>query len=461
MALRPRRPLPTPTSSPNPGSPVATIAPILPSTFYASNQNPPPLPTRSRNAGSGHTIYVAPPTPPPNYPTYREPELINEEPISTDESVPELIPQENEPWYNNSRWGDTATVPWDSSTQPNSWDSQEWSNNADTKWPNNFDTVDYWSSSYASKAIAIDGRDEEEEKFWWDPAVREKCNRPGSGILPPILADLLHNAEHSLFCVSVTPPDLRTSDNSIHRPTTPRGDVHDAQTPASASFPHTPHPPPPPPPTPDDVRMAVPHPNAYYCTKENGWVLLLWKSSSVFPPLAKSFRHSAHPPFPDQNRRKRTGSCIGEEEQPFGQMNRTHHFHVYKKAVDARNLNPPFHRSDWEKTAKLKHMRRTKTIHMEGFDSQKLKTLADERMEEDQIEEEEGDLLDLFVCCQCSFYCVASALIPGVISRRTLDDFIRDKRDHPAIGKSKEVAVYNAVETLIRYAKKMIHHLCY
>lgn len=157
-----------------------------------------------------------------------------------------------------------------------------------------------------------------------------------------------------------------------------------------------------------------------------------------------------HQHFPDQSRRKRTGSCIGEDEQPFGQVNKTHHFHMYKKAVNAHNLTPPFCRSDWEKIAKVKQLRRTKTIHMDDFDAQKLQTLANDRMEEDQPEEEEGDLLDLYVCCQCSFYCVASAIIPGVISRRTLDEFIKDKRDHPPVGKTREVAVYSGLETVLK-----------
>ena len=444
-ALKPRRPLPTPTSSPKPSSPVALVTPIPPANFYASHSDPPPLPTRPRNIGSAHTTYLAPPTPPPNYgahDTFREPELITEEPISADEPVPELIPQEQDAWY-NSHWSEQA--PWDSSPRTTTWDLKDWGKDSDPRWPGYY-------SSYASKSIAIDGRDEEEEKRWWDPAVRDKCSRPGPGILPPILADLLHNSEHSLFSVSVTPPDLKPPEISatLGHPSGSREPTLDGQTGTSSTFPYTQHSHPPPPPTPDDVRTAVPHPNAYYCTKDNGWVLLLWKSSSVFPPLARSFRQSAHLPFPDQSRRKRTGSCIGEDEQPFGQVNRTHHFHVYQKAVDAHDLNPPFYRNDWEKAAKVKHMRRTKTIHMEGYDSQKLQTLADEKMEEDLLEEEEGDLLDLYVCCQCSFYCVASSVIPGVVSRRILDDFLRDKREHPPIGKSKEVAVYSALETILK-----------
>jgi ubiquitin carboxyl-terminal hydrolase 25/28 len=330
-------------------------------------------------------------------------------------------------------------VQWNTPTQANAYELREWGRDPDPKWPTSYDNPEYYWHTTSSK-IPIDGRDEEEEKRWWDPTVREIHARPGPGILPPILGEWLHNPEHSLFSISVTPPDFKPAEFQESRE--PSLDGH---TPASSSFSHQTAPPP----SADEVRTAVPHPNAYYCTKDNGWVLLLWKSSSVFPPLAKSFQASQHPPFPDQTRRKRTGSCIGDDEQPFGLANKTHHFHVYKKAVDARNLNPPFYRSEWEKVAKVKNIRRTKTIHMEAYDSQKLQTLADDKMDE-EVEEEEGDLLDLYVCCQCSFYCVASSLIPGVISRRLLDELIRDKREHPAVGKTKEMTLYYTVDTILK-----------
>jgi ubiquitin carboxyl-terminal hydrolase 25 len=442
-----RRPLPTPTSTPTPATPVA------PSNVYSSHptQNPPPLPTRPKNVGSGHTVYLPPPTPPPNHntetPPFREPELVTEELISSDEPVPELIPQYQESWYNN-QWSDTT--PWHPSGQPTSWDSKgkDWDSNEDSKWSGNLDNMDYWASSYTTKAVRIDGRDQEEEKNWWNPAVREKSQRPGLGILSPTLAEMLHNSDHSLFSVSVTPPDIKFPDlPPTPTPLTNRElDVPSSSTSASQQS----RSPPPPPPTPDDVRTAVPHPHAYYCGKENGWVLLLWKSSSIFPPLAKSFRKSMHQPFPDQNRRRQTTSCIGEDEQPFGPANKTHHFHIYRKAIDAHTLNPPFYRNEWEKVERVKQLRRTKTIRIEEVNLEMLQSDSDNKMEEDQVEEDEGDLLDLYVCCQCSFYCAASGVIPGVIPRRCFDEFIRDRRDHPAVGKSREVAVCYAVETVIR-----------
>ena len=61
--------------------------------------------------------------------------------------------------------------------------------------------------------------------------------------------------------------------------------------------------------------------------------------------------------------------------------------------------------------------------------------------------DDEGELLDLYVCCQCSFYCVVSGVIPGVISRKYIDEVIRDKRNNPPVGKTGDQAVVSALDT--------------
>ncbi|KAG6891815.1 hypothetical protein C0993_006219, partial [Termitomyces sp. T159_Od127] len=73
-------------------------------------------------------------------------------------------------------------------------------------------------------------------------------------------------------------------------------------------------------------------------------------------------------------------------------------------------------------------------------------------MDEADGEPEEGRLLDLYICCQCSLYCVASGVIPGVIPRKCFDEFIRDKRGNPPVGQSGEMAIAVAFETIIRSA---------
>jgi hypothetical protein len=123
--------------------------------------------------------------------------------------------------------------------------------------------------NFAAQRVNIDGRVEEEELNWWDPYVRRTHNRPGSGMLPTLLEDYLHDADHTLFSVSASLPEIKPRHRS-------------SESHSSASHP------PVDPPSADDVRGSIPHPNAYYCPKHNGWVLLLWMFPDVNPPISKS-----------------------------------------------------------------------------------------------------------------------------------------------------------------------------
>ncbi|KIL58608.1 hypothetical protein M378DRAFT_15386 [Amanita muscaria Koide BX008] len=223
-------------------------------------------------------------------------------------------------------------------------------------------------------------------------------------MLPPLLAEELHDPDHSIFSVTVTPPNIPQPSAFSSR--TDLSGYSGASPVQSTDQP-----------TEEDLRTAVPHPNAYYCPRENGWVIFYWKSSSVAPPLAKSFLESSHPPLPDQGRRKRQTLCIGETGGPFGRANKTHHFHKYEKAFDAHKLAPPFRRDDWV---------------LEGSE-----------------ESEDGKLLDLYVCCQCCFYCVASGIIPGVIPRKNFDGIVRERTENPPPGKIGEQAVVQAFEVIL------------
>ena len=259
----------------------------------------------------------------------------------------------------------------------------------------------------------IDGRVDHEEIGGWNPNEREKCNRPGPGILSPVLAEELHDPNHPLFSVNVVSPSVfymsHASKDQLSSPSNSR---------LTAT-----------PPTEDEVRMAVPHPNAYYCPKDNAWVILIWKSSSVTPLIARSFVNSPNT-LPDQARRRLTGSCI--EEDPFGKMNnKTHHFHKYEKAVDSHKLTPPFRQDEWQIFESLKLERRASTIVLPDPD---INTVKVEDDMEKKTGDDEGKLLDLYVCCQCSFYCVASGIIPGVIPRKCIDELISGKRTNPLVG---------------------------
>ena len=299
--------------------------PISPTTFYGTDSS-------LRKPGSSHTAYI----PPDNFESYREPELIEDT-------------TRNSTW---DQWGGGTTNDWG--------DVNDYAANAAS-----------WGEPSVIRKIPIDGRDEEEELRWYDADLRAQKRRPGPGVLPPLLADMLHDPDHALYSVSTQP----------HPPL------------ATPAPPHAP--------TADEVRTAIPHPNAYYCREHNGWVLLLWRSSTVLPPLVKD----PEIPLPDQARRKTTTSCVGDGEQPFGQVNVTHHWHRYEKAVDATKLNPPYSHGDL--------------------------------------------LLDLYLCCQCSTYCLVSDIIPGVIPLPLMDEFTREKLANPAPDKSPRATAVAAWETVL------------
>ncbi|EIW87195.1 cysteine proteinase [Coniophora puteana RWD-64-598 SS2] len=433
-------PITPPTSSGPP--PSSTTGPVEPASFYATGSgHPPPLPSRpkNQNLGSQHTKIASISTPPPTYhdldhSSFREPQLV-EEALIGDDQIPDLIPPDN-----TSSWAGSYHTRGRTMDRGNATDNTGWSGGGGsgeawetgpTPWDGSWGGSNTYGASGWGSTVApvtdIDGRDKDEEENWWDPAVREQHRRPGPGILPPRVAEYLHDPEHSLFSVSITPPDLKP------KPAQDTAETSTSNRSAGAN----------PPPSNDDLIYAIPHPNAYYCRRDNGWVLLQWKSSSILPPLAKSFKPENYNPFPDQERRKRTTSCLGE--QPFGQMNKTHHFHRYEKAVDAKMLNPPFSRTGWEGITQSASSSASGTPS-----SGPSATPADEaNMDEDPKPEEEGDLLDLYVCCQCSLYCVVSGVIPGVAASKYVDEYSRDRFSNPAVGKNPQESVIAGWETFL------------
>ncbi|KAG6836077.1 hypothetical protein H0H93_011620 [Arthromyces matolae] len=459
-----RRPLPIPGTPPaqRPNTPTSTGAlnePVATSTFYG-NSKAPPLPTRSHTIGSSHTTYVAPHQPPPYRPSsatgFREPELVVEEPTPPA----------------SSSWKETPTIAnsWESNWNiADGWEQSINKAAASPAWQNpprdtfeHYDPMAFMSTSKSPLDVNITGRDDYEEKNWWDPAVRDMKSRPGPGMIPTMLAEALHNTDHTLFSVLVSSPEIKNpipSAASVDPSTESQPSASPARNAwatqssqsasSSVSVPSTStSAPAPPPPTDSDVRTAVPHPNAYYCPKENGWVILAWKTSGVSPPYAESFKHAPHLPLPDQDHRRRTNSCL--ENDAWGATNnKTHHFHKYPKAVDAHKLTPPFRMEEWEVTESVKQRRREQGIVDEDVDVENLDPNAIDEINTEEVDKE-GRLLDLYICCQCSLYCVASEVIPGIIPRKCIDETVRDKKSNPLVGQTGEVAVASAFETIVR-----------
>ena len=383
--------------------PPVAETPVSPASFYspsnpvtARQQQPPPLPARRPQPGSSFTNYQQ------IEGEYREPELVQDEQTSR---PPRNIPGT---WSTSSEippsWG-AGQAEWDQSNDV--W-HDAWNGNGDYQG---------WGE-FTVQRVNIDGRVEEEELNWWDSTLRQTHNRPGSGILPTLVENYLHSAEHSLFSVSAAPPDVKPK----QRPAESQSHPSVSHLPAN-------------PPSADEVRRSIPHPNAYYCRKHNGWILLLWKFSAIDPPLSKSYDG---PPLPDMARRLRTHSCVSENLQSTPQVNKTHHFHYYKAAVDASKLTTPFKRADWEYYPRTKSRRRQAVL----IDRSNLST-------PDDSYQPGAELLDLYVCCQCSLYCVASDIIPGVIPQRTLEAFIKEKQENPHVGKTPAVSLAVALDTIL------------
>lgn len=78
-----------------------------------------------------------------------------------------------------------------------------------------------------------------------------------------------------------------------------------------------------------------------------------------------------------------------------------------------------------------------------------LEQAADNTQMDVDREESEGYLLDLYVCCQCSFYVIASDVIPGVIPVKLIEDLVKNKIENPPPDKSGELAALITLETIL------------
>ena len=299
--------------------------PVSSSKFYGADK-----------AGSSHTGYLAPASTP-----YREPQLVDDAPAL-------------------SRSSQTAQ-----DTIMADWSAEQSSASA---WGPATLQGNNWPDSGSSQGIQIDGRDMQQELHWFNPSDNALPPRPGPGILPPLLADQLHDPNHALYSAIAT---VRSPSNA------PR---------LAPSL--------------DETRTAIPHAQSYYCPGHNGWVLLLWGNATTLPPLVRQIDN-----LPDAARRKQTSSCVGDVE-PFGKMNATHHWHHYPKAVDSRKLTTPYER-------------------------------------------DEDTLLDLYLCCQCSTYCMVSDVLPGVIPENLHRAFTRDKFTNPPVDRTPKASVLAGWETIL------------
>ncbi|KAF8581701.1 cysteine proteinase [Ramaria rubella] len=411
-----RQPLPTPTSSPTPdsrqSSTAAPVAPVPTTSFYA-DAPPPPPPRPSTTAGSAYTgyHYIPPGAPkppsPPSYDTattdakWRSPELV-QDPDVRDDDIPELVSAEPVGWGAGGA---------SRGRSPTAYDLTSWAGGGTHDW--------VADAQAAQSAVPIDSCCSAEELSWWDAETRNRDARPGPGILPTLLAETLHDANHSLFWVSLTPPDLTPATPSTFQP-----------------------------PTRDEVLESVPHPNALYCRKENGWILLLVRSTPKLPPLAPSFRAS-HPDvrFSNEIRRGTSDSCLDENgDRPFGLANLTHHYHCYPSAVSSRSLNPPFAHAQWHSTPQTAP---EADAILPAEENDKMEGIEPTTQPEDV-------LLSMYVCCQCSVSVLCSDVIPGIVPARFLEELVQERAANPTPGQSGADAAIHALDTTIKILENIL-----
>jgi len=118
------------------------------------------------------------------------------------------------------------------------------------------------------------------ERFWWRASSRKAFKPLGPGFLPVFAANRMHEESHTLVVVSITVPEIPVDppagsvgpsrSNSLSSlidvdaiPTASTAAASAGEQPRPFKQPH-----------PTEVRSAIPHPFAYYCSKCNGWVII-------------------------------------------------------------------------------------------------------------------------------------------------------------------------------------------
>ncbi|KIJ53984.1 hypothetical protein M422DRAFT_42272 [Sphaerobolus stellatus SS14] len=413
-----KRPLPplNASGSPEEASSAMSVSVVPADTFYGDA----PSTTQRNGPGSSFTQYRYIPsydpatestsTDPPPYGAaaepsdWRAPELVQE---IRDDDMPTLVPA------------------WERGRSPTSHGISGWPDPREEGW------IPHDSN------VALTGRDLGEEAVWWDIDRRAKELRPGPGILPTLLADKLHDPDHSLFKVLVKTPEIATPQSSAasspyaKSPSSPPP----AGSPSSSSQAPPTSPPSLPPISSAEVNESVPNAYAYYCRKENGWILLRTHQSHTLPTLAPEFL-AKHPDivFPRPQLRS-ARNCAFKDEYGFS-SNLTHHYHHYPKAISSALLN--YRRAPWEIDSSTEE---EDGDRMEGIE---------------EADSKDAILLDLFVCCQCHVYVVCSDIIPGIIPAHYLEEFVRNKMASPLPGQTGADAALVGLDTMIKVIENLL-----
>lgn len=276
----------------------------------------------------------------------------------------------------------------------------------------------------------------DESDKWWSATELYTRKPPGEGLLPVLAAEEVHTSDHELLKIHVALPDIRAAEPDE----------------ATADFK---------PPTAEEIRAAIPHQNAYFCRKCNGW-MIIQRSKLSQPPveldhggldtlLGRAPVYSVRLP----RRRELVGGvpeCSKRVDETWNHRpTQTHHFHRYHGVVSAARLNPPFLRPPWEyKAAPMPPL-------VQELDTQSLQdprtTFLAWKWPSIKVTlppTDHGcdvDWLDIYMCCECPVNIMATrSPIPGIVPRRLLDDLIRERL---SMGK-QPLFVILALETIIK-----------
>ncbi|KAH8810299.1 hypothetical protein DL96DRAFT_533874 [Flagelloscypha sp. PMI_526] len=254
-----------------------------------------------------------------------------------------------------------------------------------------------WPRSALEKIIAP-GRSSLEGRNWWNPKVRELYSRPGSGTLASLLPGIGDIVDQELFSVKIVVPTAMSNPQPLSR---------SHSLPRSRSLSHL-HglPRHSPPPLDEELRVAIPHPDAYYSPKHNSWILLSWGKSKQPPPLI--------PFYPQQDVLnaifRREERCAFLDCNDLLQLSHTHHFHKFPSAVDPKLLDSPYEPGNSVSP-----------------------TLP----------------LDLYVCCRCQLHLIASSFSQPLVPQPLWNAFLEERR---ALSSPKTTP-----ETMIVAGLKLLH----
>lgn len=263
------------------------------------------------------------------------------------------------------------------------------------------DTNDGWGTGHTETVHTHDWPEApsyDKYSHWWD-FDKIRMRGPGYGMLPVLTASKLHHPDHELFKVSPALPDA-TRNPSEGSP--PEGFV---------------------PPTLDDLREAIPHQNAYYCKRCNGWVLIQKTKGKLVP--MDSRRIPIRLSTPHRSNVTASRDCARQEKSVWhtAPPDETHHFHWYPSLVWADRISPPFQRPDWDEEGP------PCPDQIDMPDDQKALAWADENFHtRPQMIQMDADLLDIYMCCQCSVNILATKTpIAGVIPTTIINDLARER----------------------------------